>query len=260
MVIKPDYTSPMAGYTKLWASLIQSTVWREDMHVKVVWITMLALADQHGLVMASVPGLADAARVSVEQCVDALAHLSAPDEWSRTKEHEGRRVEAIDGGWLLLNHSKYRNLQDSEERREKVRLAVQRHRARSVIKCNQGNQSNLVKSQAEAEAEEDVSIPSGSHPGEPGEEASESKRRKGVVYSEPFLKLWKHYPRPVGKGAAYRAWLKAAASLGGEQALLAAVKDPLLRALDSEAWTKDNGQFIPHPATWLNQRRWEDEA
>src|SRR3990167_9771089 len=252
----------MAGYTKLWSSLIQSTVWREEMHVKVTWITMLALADQHGLVMASVPGLADAARVSIEQCVDALKHLSEPDEWSRTKDHEGRRIEEVDGGWILLNHGKYRAMQDAEERKQKVRQAVARHRAKkaaAVINCNQ---SNPGKSQAEAEAE-DLSIPSGSHPEEPsGGSSGRVKReaRKGVVYSEPFLKFWAHYPRPVGKGLAYRAWLKAAASVGGEQALVEAVKGPLGEACVSEQWVKDNGQFIPHPATWLNQRRWEDEA
>jgi hypothetical protein len=29
--------------------------------------------------------------------------------------------------------------------------------------------------------------------------------------------------------------------------------------MTSAEWTKDGGQFIPHPATWLNQKRWEDE-
>lgn len=29
--------------------------------------------------------------------------------------------------------------------------------------------------------------------------------------------------------------------------------------VNSKQWTKDNGQFIPHPSTWLNQSRWEDE-
>ena len=28
----------------------------------------------------------------------------------------------------------------------------------------------------------------------------------------------------------------------------------------SDQWLRDNGQFIPHPQTWLNQRRWEDEV
>ena len=39
--------------------------------------------------------------------------------------------------------------------------------------------------------------------------------------------------------------------------------DILLVALEaqkkSSQWTKDNGQFIPHAATWLNGKRWEDQ-
>ena len=37
----------------------------------------------------------------------------------------------------------------------------------------------------------------------------------------------------------------------------------MLQAIDRQkqttAWRKNNGQFIPHPATWLNNRQWEDE-
>ena len=47
----------MASYTKLSSTIINSTVWQEGLATKVVWITMLALADKHGEVMASVPGL-----------------------------------------------------------------------------------------------------------------------------------------------------------------------------------------------------------
>lgn len=187
-----DYTSPMAGYTKLWSSLIQSTVWREDMHVKVVWITMLALSDQHGLVMSSVPGLADAARVSIGQCVEALDKLSSPDEWSRTKEHEGRRIEACDGGWLLLNHGKYRSMQDAEERREKVKLAVRRHRARissgNVINVIDCNQSNHEKSQAEADTEAEA-------------EAEKRKSKENTAPSGAGSEVKPSKPKQVKPGA-----------------------------------------------------------
>jgi hypothetical protein len=124
------YSNVVSGFTKLFSSLIFSTVWREDMHVKVVWITMLAMANRNGDVLASLPGLADAARVSLDQCQDALAKLSGPDPYSRTKEHEGRRVEEIDGGWHLLNYIKYRELRDADERRIQTREAVRRHRAK----------------------------------------------------------------------------------------------------------------------------------
>jgi len=57
-----------AGYTKLFSSIVHSTVWRESNHVRLVWVTLLALCDRDGRVEASVPGLADAARVTVPEC------------------------------------------------------------------------------------------------------------------------------------------------------------------------------------------------
>ncbi|MFA4972938.1 MAG: hypothetical protein WC683_10010 [bacterium] len=78
------------------------------------------------------------------------------------------------------------------------------------------------------------------------------KRERSGVYSESFLGFWYAYPKRTGKGAAAKAWDKA--------------KPPILDVLQalkwqvkSEQWTKDGGQFIPLPATYLNQRRWEDE-
>ena len=120
----------MSGYTKLSNAIVTSTVWREPATTRVVWITMLALADQHGEVQASVPGLADLARVSIAECEAALATFLAPDPYSRTKDHDGRRIEAIDGGWELLNHKKYRHLYSDDERREHTAERVRRFRAR----------------------------------------------------------------------------------------------------------------------------------
>ena len=98
-----------AGYTKLFGNdLLQSSVWQEDLHVKVVWIAMLALTNEKGVVAASVPGLARSAGVTISQCEEALAKFLSPDKYSRTKEHEGRRIEEVDGGWRLLNHAAYR--------------------------------------------------------------------------------------------------------------------------------------------------------
>ena len=145
-----DYCKRMTGFTKLFSGLVYSTVWREEMHVKVVWITMLALADRDGFVAASLPGLADAARVSLEQCEDALTRLMAPDPHSRTKLYEGRRIEVSDGGWKLLNYLKYRELRSKDERRISVRDAVARHRAKKA------DVSDVIESKHIAEAEADT--------------------------------------------------------------------------------------------------------
>ncbi len=118
----------MSGYTKLFSTIVASTIWREPDHVRIVWITMLAMSNADGVVEASVPGLADLARVTVEQCEDALTRLRSPDPYSRTKDHEGRRIADVDGGFLILNRAKYREKFSVKERREYQRRYMEEYR------------------------------------------------------------------------------------------------------------------------------------
>jgi hypothetical protein len=80
----------------------------------------------------------------------------------------------------------------------------------------------------------------------------------GGNYSEDFETFWKSYPRRVGKGAAWKTWqaAKKSKTLPAVEILIAAVT----AAAKTEQWTSGGGKYIPHPATWLTQRRWEDEA
>lgn len=82
----------------------------------------------------------------------------------------------------------------------------------------------------------------------------EEKRREEVTpIREPigFAEFWSAYPKKIGKGAAESAWKKHKPDLATVLASLATQKN-------SDQWKKDNGQFIPNPATWLNQKRWDD--
>lgn len=152
----------MTGYTKLFSSIVTSTIWREPNHVRLVWITLLALADRQGVIDASLPGLADIARVSLDECREAMRVLTEPDAFSRTQEAEGRRVEPIDGGWRLINHAKYRaKLSQDERRRYNTQKQRQYRAARregtvdmstGVSKCRGLSNSST---QAEAKAEAD---------------------------------------------------------------------------------------------------------
>jgi hypothetical protein len=119
------------SFTKLFSTILYSTVWAEDHETRLVWITMLAMADQRGYVGASVPGLAAAARVPLSACERALAKFLAPDLYSRSKEHEGRRIEEADRGWRLLNYTKFREARSQETRREQYRAAKRRARDKS---------------------------------------------------------------------------------------------------------------------------------
>jgi hypothetical protein len=122
----------VSGYTKLFSSIVSSTVWREPANVRLVWITMLAMSDRDGMVEASIPGLADLARVSLPECLAALERLAGPDEYSRSKEFEGRRIVEVDGGWQLVNHRKYREKMSLEERRDRNAEYMRDYRKRGT--------------------------------------------------------------------------------------------------------------------------------
>jgi len=93
-----------------------------------------------------------------------------------------------------------------------------------------------------------VSSPSPSGNGATGVNSEESARE-----TTAFEKFWDAYPRKEGKGAAEKAFAKQSGHL-----------DAMLLALtvqrQSRQWLDSGGQFIPHPSTWLNQRRWEDSG
>lgn len=69
---------------------------------------------------------------------------------------------------------------------------------------------------------------------------------------DDFDTFWSAYPRKTAKQDAYKSWLK----LNPDERLLAAILAAVERQKQWEQWRKG---IVPHPATWLNQRRWEDE-
>lgn len=121
----------MVSYAKLHDALLTSSVWQESHATVRVWIAMLLLKDQFGIVNAAVPGLASHARVTVEECERALAVLAGPDPYSRTPTLEGRRIVPVEGiGWRVVNHEKYRELHSKAERRDYKRKHEQARRER----------------------------------------------------------------------------------------------------------------------------------
>jgi hypothetical protein len=71
-----------------------------------------------------------------------------------------------------------------------------------------------------------------------------------------FETFWKEYPKKIGKQKCLN-WFKAHKV---SDDLLSQMLRAIEEQKESDQWLKDNGQFIPHPYTWLNQGRWEDEV
>ena len=97
-----------------------------------------------------------------------------------------------------------------------------------------------------------VTVTNGESPPESKiESESEVESKSKYIRSEDFDAFWSSYPKKVGKEAARKAFAKVKVGI-----------DVLISAIDqqkrSTQWQKDDGQYIPNPATWLNQGRWED--
>jgi len=78
------------------------------------------------------------------------------------------------------------------------------------------------------------------------------RRNPKYNYGADFLSFWNAYPRRVGKGAAWRAWQR-------ERPDLAQVLGALAWQTRSAEWCREGGTYVPHPTTYINHRRWEDE-
>lgn len=73
------------------------------------------------------------------------------------------------------------------------------------------------------------------------------------LYTKQFISFWDLYPCKKSKGGAAKVFSKI------KPAEYQAIRAGLTAAIASSEWKKNGGQFIPHPATWLNNRGWEDE-
>lgn len=233
-------------FTKLFSSITESTVWCEPHGTRLTWITMLAMADRLGRIFASTPGLANRARVSLEECEQALRTFLAPDPYSRTPDNEGRRIEPISGGWRLLNHAKYRDMRDEESRREQNREAKQRQRRREhpeagvEVSESADNQHPSANSSAQAEAE--------------AEAEADSNQEQDIAHHDAlFAEFWTAYPKKKGRKRALQRWR--AQKVDG--IARAVIHDVVNRALNDAEWIAG---FIPDPTTYLTEERWMDEV
>lgn len=242
----------MQGYTKLFNSILASSIWSESDQTRIVWITILAMSDRNGNVGASLPGLAALARVSLKQCKQAVETLESPDKYSRTADFEGRRIEKIDGGWRILNYLKFRKLLSAEERREYLRVKQQEHRDR--IKGSQQSSTERNQLSTDRNPVSTVSTHSDS------DSDSEIKRREHPSPTKPvgeargspeFLQFWEAYPRKVDRQEAMRTWIK-----GLLDGSIAEILAGLAQWKQTEQWSDQDK--IPYPSTWLNKRRWKE--
>lgn len=133
----------MSGYVKIYQSILDSSIWQETQATRLVWITLLAMADRNGRVEASVSGVARRANVQLKDCELAIEALCSPDKDDKSKVLDGRRLQVVDRGWFVVNHKYYRDLRT--EKQISTAERVRRHREKKSVTCNDVTLGNTKK-------------------------------------------------------------------------------------------------------------------
>lgn len=115
----------MNRYSPIWDTLVDSSLWTEEYYVRVLFTTMLAKKDLDDVVRGSAFNIARWANMTEQEVIKGLKILSSPDKKRlEPQAHEGRRIQKVDGGWLVINGAHYRKLmQDANERARKAQWA-----------------------------------------------------------------------------------------------------------------------------------------
>lgn len=190
---------------------------------------------------------------SVKQ-IASMAGSSGEKEVAKLlKELEYAGVFSLNGDGVIVSRRMIRDKANAEQAREFGKKggnpSLKPSSQSEVIPTGNGGvnqplKSPLILQEAEAEErkKEDTSLRSVS----PAREAR-STDPKG------FSEFWQHYPAKVGKAAARRAFPKAVKAAGGDP-------DEIVFGLKARLHLfAEDPKFIPNPATWLNQGRWEDD-
>lgn len=127
-------------YNKLFTQILDSSIWLETHPTRIVWMTLIASMDEKGYAhFAAVENLANRARVTPQEAKEAVRCLESPDKNSGDPSHDGRRIERVPGGWVVLNAKKYRSTVTRSIQQEQTRLRVSRYRQRKKSDALQSN-------------------------------------------------------------------------------------------------------------------------
>lgn len=184
------------------------------------------------------------------------------DQWARILREKNKKTEKIlqyffkngiaDGSYLdnqniiITSRRMVRDFEISQLRREVGKLGG--NPGLKKINENLDNQNESKSASLLLQSSSSTSLNNNKPPIVP--------LKRGTTYTDDFLNFWKAYPKKVGKGAAWKSWK----AKTGTRPALAELVNAIVRQSQSDQWQRDNGQYIPNPATWLNQERWEDEV
>lgn len=229
------------GFITLYRKMIDWE-WYKDGITKDVFLHLLLKANfvdtkykgieiKRGQVMTSLTGISTDLGITIQQARTAIDHLKSTGEITDRATNQYRVI-------TVVKYDDYQNStgQATGEQQAKPKNSTGEQQAKQQAKQQQDNNINNNNKETNI-----------------NKETIKRDTEVSVVEDFDFDVFWNEYPKKVDKQSAIRAWKK----IKPDEQLMTQIMDGLRKWKDSDQWSKENGQYIPYPATWLNKRRWE---
>lgn len=201
-------------YGKIFSSMYDGSLYGQWQAI-VTFQQMIVLCNEDGIVDMTPQALAARTSIPLEIIKAGIELLEKPDSYSRTRDHDGRRIELIEAerpwGWRIINYRKYRLLVTAEQKREadRLRLSIKRAAEKKATACDTPRQdatnsdmsqtSQKIANVAQAEVEVEV-VRAGAHKDPTSDPAPDAPRKRGRRLSEKTLpeswRAWAKTERP----------------------------------------------------------------
>ncbi|MCL2835296.1 MAG: hypothetical protein FWE00_00990 [Defluviitaleaceae bacterium] len=243
----------MTGWVKIYRELLEKPIWcKSSAEQKAVLITILLLAShtekewewqgkkfaiQPGQFITSSTSLANAAGVSRQNVRTALVRFTKYEFLTYQSTKTGLFINILNWG-IYQGFNNAPNQHDNQSLTNSQPTANQDLTTIKNVKNNK--ELKNVKNNPSIAASGDEDAP---------------QAREVSVLEERFNEFWAIYPKKTAKKTAFTAWKKAKPSAELHKKIIEAVE----AAKHSDKWQRDNGQYIPNPATWINGGCWDDD-
>jgi hypothetical protein len=151
-------------YAKIFTSIFDGSM-RGHSDLLLVFVNILCHADKDGVVDRTCRAIADETGLSLRRVEAAIVSLESPDEQSRSRNEDGRRLERIDPartwGWKIVNYLHYRDLRSELDRREQNREAQKRHRQHKSADVSKRQHKSAQSAQVEVKVDAEVDVSTG---------------------------------------------------------------------------------------------------
>lgn len=229
------------GYVKLYRKILDWE-WYKKTNTRLIFLHLLICANwedsffrgvpiKRGQLVTTVEELATINCLTIQQTKTALKHLQITNEIT-IKSTPKFSIITLNNFNLYQSANNQNNSQTTANQQEK-----------QPTKNKQNNSLSLYNKESKNKR---------------SQENAHIRTRGGVdktAFEVSFERFWSAYPKKTAKQQAFKAWEK----LKPDEELLNKILKSLEQQKRTVQWSKDGGQYIPYPATWLNGRRWEDD-